>query len=565
MRKIISVLLVFCMFAAFLPVFSFASADETLGFAVASDLHYNHPREEIDFISEHPVFWHANRRLAMEDESGYIIDEFLKQCAEDESVRCVLISGDLADNGKSRPEDHEAVAEKLKAFEKETGKDVFVINGNHDAGDNCNTTFDDFMRIYADLGYDKALARGNGDCSYTADLGEKYRLICLDSNAPDKSTEDGMNARKMDWVRRQTAAAKKDGRYPVLMMHHNLLDHMPLQRIINRNFIVKFHYSTASLFADMGIKLVFTGHEHCSDAAVFTSAAGNRIYDFATTSLTMYPLQYRVFNLAGNGIDYSVKTVDSIDLDALTASTAGYIPEQLSLMSEGLNAFSKGFAKQGLKYRLALSLTMEKMGISEDDFYFDLVNTAVGGLTDILEMPLYGENSVQELAAEYNIDIPDSGYENGWDLAGELVCAHYAGSETFSVDSPEVKILLRTVALILRDDLAAVNDEVFMRSANALLEKYGMGPFSAELTKLCASVFGGVKPGEYFIIALVSPLLYEFALDSDGVDDNAGHIEGYAQNSVKDKAGNIIENIKGMLEKLIAYLRVFLGFIFREL
>ena len=55
-----------------------------------------------------------------------------------------------------------------------------------------------------------------------------------------------------------------------------------------------------------------------------------------------------------------------------------------------------------------------------------------------------------ELAKKYNIDIPDSEYKNAWDLATELVAAHYSGGESFELDSTEVTILLRTVSLILK-------------------------------------------------------------------------------------------------------------------
>lgn len=562
MKKFISVFLSVCLLCTLVPAFASAQSGE-LGFALASDLHYNAPKEELEFVSEHPVFWYANRRLALEDESGFIIDEFLRQCAENDDIQYVLISGDMADNGKTRPEDHEAVAAKLRAFEAQTGKDVFVINGNHDAGNNCATTLDEFKRIYAEFGYDKALGTVAEDCSYTADLGEKYRLIALDSNDPDKSTEDGMSLKKLNWVKKQAKKAKEDGRYPLLMMHHNLNDHMPLQRIINRNFIVRFHNTTADIFADCGIKLVMTGHEHCSDAAVHISPAGNKICDLATTSLTMYPLQYRVLTLTDEAIAYDVRTVDKIDTDALTEAVNGYTDGQLALMEEGLNDFSKGFAKQGLKYRLALSLTMEKMGIKESDPWYSLVKTAVDGLTDVLETPYAGENGIAALAKEYGIDLPDCGYENGWELAGELVCAHYAGSEKYGIDSDEVTLLLRTVALILRTDLPAVNDRVFMKAATELLEKNGMTPVSEALTKLCCSVFGGVKPGEYFLIALLSPLLYEFAFDGDGVDDNAGVLEGYGTASAENNLKNAAEKFGNILHWFVNYAKLFFGFMGR--
>lgn len=438
----------------------------------------------------------------METESGFIIDSFLAQCAADESCDYVLISGDLADSGKKYIEDHETVAAKLRAFEQATGKDVFVINGNHDAG-NWGTSLEDFKRIYAEFGYDKAITEPRSDCSYAADLGSKYRLIALDSCDPDASTADGMSAERLEWVHAQAKAAKADGRYPILMMHHNLLDHMPLQRIFSKNFIVRFHNTTAELFADWGIRMVLSGHEHCSDAAVYTSALGNKIYDFATTSLTMYPLQYRIIDFTDERISYAAETVRSIDTAALSAAVKGYSERQLALMNEDLSSYALGFLKAGVQYRLALSLTMEKMGISEDDFYYDLVKTAVTRMTDILEMPLYGEGSVQQLAAEYNIEIPDSDYINGWDLATDLVAAHYAGEESKTLDSPEVTILLRTVALILKDVPSTVNDEVLLKSANDLLSKIGIDSISGDLSRLTAKVFGAVTPGKYFIVALI--------------------------------------------------------------
>jgi len=196
------------------------------------------------------------------------------------------------------------------------------------------------------------------------------------------------------------------------------------------------------------------------------------------------------------------------------------------------------------------------MGIEEDSIFYPLVNTAVGGLVELLRMPLYGENSVQELAREYNIDIPDSQYETGWDLATELVSWHYAGEEPFEVQSTEVKILLRTVSLILKSDLSVVSDEIFLGAANALLEKMGgSGEMTQDITKLTAEVFGGITAGEYFITALISPLLYEFAFDGDSVPDNNGTIAGYGVNANSD---NVVASISNIVNKFMLYLKNFI-------
>ena len=546
MKKMLCLLLTVCLAAAALAVPAAADRADDLKLAVASDLHYNEPSESLEKLHDDPIFWYANRRCAMEEESGFIIDEFLNQCAESKPDY-VLIPGDLADNGRTVTQEHLDVAEKFRAFEAKTGIPVFVIDGNHDLGEDCAVTRREFKEIYAEFGYDLALETREEDCSYTANLGEKYRLIALDSCDPSVSTEDGMSAALVRWVRTQAEKAKADGRYPILMMHHNLLDHMPIQRLINRNFIVRFHNTTAELFADWGIRTVFTGHEHCSDTAVFTSALGNKIYDFADTALTMYPLTYRMISYTDNEIKYESKTVDKIDTDALTAQVDGYTPEQTRLMNQGLNEYAKGFLKAGFRYRMVLSLSMEKMGIKESDFYYPLVNKAVTLLTDELDMPLYGENSVSAIAAKYGVTLPQTDYKTPWDLAGELLANHYQGSETCTPESDEVRLLLRTVAVLLREENQALSFASLRDAADAI------GGALPPVKALCDVVFDDISPAEYFTAALLAPFLYEFAFDADGVDDNVGTLEGYA---VNDRRENIANKLNVIAAKIVAYVKM---------
>lgn len=562
MKKVLSIILSVIMASSVLCVGVCAEEKNDLSFAVASDLHYSAPEEELEKTNDDPIFWHATRRCEMENETGLIIDEFLNQCAESDDVEYVLISGDLANRGRSRPEDHLVIAQKLRDFEKKSGKEVYVINGNHDASNDQATTLARFKEIYAEFGYDHALTTRADDCSYTADLGEKYRLIALDSNHETKSTEDGMTADRLKWVKEQAELAKEDGRYPIVMMHHNLLDHLPIQRVLSRNFIVKFHFTTAELFADWGIKTVFTGHEHCSDATVYTSALGNKLYDFATTSLAMYPLEYRVVKYNDNEIKYETRSVDKIDYDALTATTKGYTDEQIAAMRADLRAFSKGYLKAGVQYRLELSLSPEKMGIDEGSAYSKPIIYAVDKLISLLRMPLCGdENSLQSIAKEYGIEIPDSDYKTGWDLATDLVAWHYSGGEHFDTDSVEVTTLLRAVATILRNDFAGIADDVLLKAANSFLGELGYGPIADSLTKYCISKFGVYTKAEIFLVAVASPILYKFACDNDGVDDNNGVIEGYGTVNFKTNVSNIVENLDSLSEKITFYLRLVMSYL----
>ena len=559
MKKVISIILSAALIFSLIAVG--VSADESAtNFAVASDLHYVEPREALDGPIDDPIYWYANRRAAMEDESGYIIDEFLRQCAEDDTVEFVLVPGDIVNDGRIVVQQHIDVAAKFKAFEDETGKQIYVINGNHDNGQaDIDFKYNDFIEMYYQFGYDKAIATMEGNCSYVAELNDEYRLIALDSCDPSKSTEDGMSLEKMQWVCDQAEKAYADGKYPILMMHHNLLDHLPVQRILSRNFIVRFHYTTAEMFANAGIKLVFTGHEHCSDAATYTSTLGNKIYDFATTSLTMYPIQYRYFTATDNEIKYETRTVDKIDTDALTATVSGYTQEHIDMMNAGFNNYAKGFFKAGVQYRLALGMTMEKIGIAEGEPFYNLVNTAVTGLTDILEMPLYGEEgSVQALAKEYGVDLPKTDYSTGWDLAMELAGAHYAGSENYPLDSDTISAFFKIVAIILRDDLAGIADNVLLGAVNELL---GLEDgITTEITQLCTKLMGRATAVEYLLLAIASPLLYEFTMDNDGVDDNNGTLPGYG---VKATAGDVVEKYSDIFSEILKYLSLFVSYILK--
>ncbi len=563
MKKALSVFLAAIIMIPALSLMQGAFAvSEKAGIAVASDLHYNIPRETLEGDIDDEIFFYANRRAAMEDESGFIIDEFLSQCAEDDAVEYVFISGDLADNGRRLEQEHLDVAEKLRKFESETGKPVYVVNGNHDTGAGKeDITNEKFREIYNEFGYGEALETQEGTLSYTANIGEKYRLIAVDSCDPTVSTEDGLTADRVNWAVKQAKKAYDDGRYPILMMHHNLLSHMPLQRILSHNFIVRNHTATAQKFADAGIKAVFTGHEHGSDVMTYTSPAGNTVTDFSTTSLTMYPLSYRFVEFTDDEITYSEKKIEKIDFDALTETVDGYTDKQLTPMREDFQQYSKDFFKAGIRYRLWLGLTPEKLGIDEDAFYADIVYTAVGGLTEILDMPLYGEGGLQEKAKEYGIDIPDSNYKNGWDAATEVVGYHYAGSEPFALDSTEVTLILRIADYLLLEDLSTVNDKCFLSLANSITSNFGTDSICKDFTKVAAKALGPVTAGEYFIVAIASPLLYGLAYDRDGLDDNNGSIPGYgAENST---GANISADFTAKFNKFFLYISFFFKYILK--
>ena len=564
MKKIIALLLILSLVATLFVVPTSAAwsiVDTT--FAVASDLHYE-LQEDLEWFSEDPIFGYANRRAAMENESRYIIAEFLNQCADNDKIEFVLIPGDISNEGRAIKQQHLEIVEMFRKFEQETGKQIYVINGNHDAGKGekeGETSLEDFREIYYEFGFNEALSTMEGNLSYTADLNEKYRLIASDSCDINRSTGDGMTEDRVEWVINEAEKAISEGKYPILMMHHNLLDHMPVQSVLSKDFIIRNHISVAEKFANAGIKLVFTGHEHCSDANTFTSTKGKQITDFATTALTMYPLQYRIMELSDESIYYDVATIEKIDTENLKDDVVGYTDAHIEEMNKGMNAYAKQFLKNGVEWRLERGFQDEQLGIDKGAFYYDLVRKAVDALNDILNTPLYGDGGVQEMALEKGIIIPDSDYIDGWDVATELVAAHYAGEENYPLMEKDVTILLRTMCLILDTELAMITEEELMSAATALTALYGATPPDdlAEKLKLDLGISHGAQS---FLLALVSPLLDSFAND-DNVPDNKGIIKGYARTSSADSFINIAGELDFSFTKLIETLKTILTYVFK--
>ena len=276
----------------------------------------------------------------------------------------------------------------------------------------------------------------------------------------------------------------------------------------------------------------------------------------------MYPLQYRVIEMNEEEISYKTRTVDKIDTDALTAAVDGYSQEQIDAMNQGLNAFAKEYLKNGVEYRLERGFNDEQLGIKPSDIYYDLVRGVVDSFNDVLNMPLYGEGSAQELAKKYNIDIPDSDYKDGWDVATELVSAHYAGCEDYPLSGRDVTLLMRLVSIILKTELVMVDDLVLTQAATAIVAAtIGTEKYVIVENYLFGLGYGPISPGEYFLLAIASPLLQSFAND-DEVDDNNGTIDGYGTDNSTE---NLKTNFTMSVNEFLSTVKMILKFILKGL
>lgn len=524
MKKILCFILAAVLSCSAVSITATAQEDST-GFVVATDLHYVHPLENVEDYVEANTFNSNENGYAYQHESGFIIDEFLNQCAKNEDCDFILLPGDLVTYGRDYPEDHMALAEKFRSFEKSTGKQIYVINGNHDNGAGTFTDHTKFTEIYHEFGYDKAFSVDESCCSYAVNLNEEYALIALDSCDENYSLTNGITLERLNWVREQAKAITQSGRKPVMIMHHNLLEHSPLQLITNDKYIVAFPRTFATLFADWGIKLVFTGHTHLTDAVSHTSPAGNVIYDFCTSALSEYPFQYRTFEMTDDVITYGMQNIKKIDTDALSSVVSGYTQEQLTAMATDMPAYAAAKESARTLNTLKKSLSAEGLGFSNDDAVYETINSACESIDKLFSMSLYGENSVQQLAKEYNIEIPDSSYENIWSIGSEIYLNFVAGNKKFDFESLEAQIILNGAVLALRSTTAEIADEKLLSAANVLLG--GDIKLAEEITKAGTDIFGAVTPLEYFALAIAAPFVNAYGSDTDSVENFCGEIPGY--------------------------------------
>ncbi len=238
-----------------------------------------------------------------------------------ERPQVLLISGDLTLNGER--ESHERLVEHLQRLQ-EAGVRTLVIPGNHDVmcpyskqykGDAstavANVTSDEFAAIYHDFGYGSDSQRDPNSLSYICEPIPGLVILGIDSNiyATSRDSEvkyhtDGVvKPETLEWIRHHLAAAQQGGKRVIAMMHHHLVEHIDGEAMLLPNYIVANHDGVAQMLRDGGVKVVFTGHLHITDAATI-----NGITDVGTGSASTYPIVMRTAIVDPSRTSLSIET-----------------------------------------------------------------------------------------------------------------------------------------------------------------------------------------------------------------------------------------------------------------
>lgn len=560
MKKFICIVLALTLvFGSSLAIGAFAKEDEkATGFAVASDIHYVTPTKNANSTpaDEGIETTFNSEGDSLYNQSGFIIDEFLRQCAENPDCRFVLITGDLATHGRDFASEHEALAAKFRKFENETGKQVYVINGNHDNTSKGVISHKEFVSIYHEFGYDEALSTDEGTCSYSVNLDDEYTLVAFDSCDERYRVVPNNDLSRMNWAVKQIRKAKSEGRKVIMIMHHNLLEHNPYQKITEKNYVVDTPYSFAGLLADLGVKLVFTGHTHRENVTSYTSFAGNTVYDFSMPSLGNFPAEYKFVKITDEEINYETKKIEHIDADKLAEVCKGFSDEDIALMKNDFQQYTWNKSFKYYSETLSEDISPELLGVEESSALYGRLKLVTDGIKEMFNTPIYAEGGIRDQAAEYGLTVPQSDYQTLCEALTTAVLRCKIGEKVYLQDSDDFNLIIKLLAFSVRKSAADAADEDILSDANALLQKLGYNGTAADnMLKNFSEKYGYATPEEKEALSVAFALFGGYCSETDGVDNRSGTIPGYGiKEGTQNKFVVMFENTAREIIKIIKKL-----------
>jgi len=296
-------------------------------FFVASDIHYFDPS-----LFSLPANGYLNGYLENDrkllPESSAIFHRLLSTVLT-EKPDFILISGDLTKDGEKV--DHLIVASLFKTL-SDKGIRVFVVPGNHDIN-NANSfsylesartrvgniSASEFADIYQECGYREALGRDPNSLSYVSEPAEGIWVLAIDAchYSTVVETAGSIKPETLDWIKSVLAKSQKEDKQVIAMMHHGMMEHFTGQTNFFPGYIISDWQDISATLADLGLKVVFTGHSHAQDIVRKNSSNGF-IYDIETGSTVTFPCPFRKVTLDTG--DRTMK-VESGKITDVTCST----------------------------------------------------------------------------------------------------------------------------------------------------------------------------------------------------------------------------------------------------
>lgn len=385
MKKIILISLLFATIRI--------AASEPLKLGVITDMHYlSEQLMDKGYAVNDFVYNSGKNVIVVPEVLDLVIDDYLNS-----DIEVLLVTGDLTKDGEKQS--HLDFKNKLKPLHAK-GVKIFVIPGNHDINMpnslkyQGNKTFKtenigpkEFEQIYSDYGFNNAIDRDPNSLSYVAELNTSTWLLAIDAARYQEYKDHPITAGRVKsetevWMLQALAKAKADNKQVIAMMHWGAVEHIPYQATVFKDYLVEDNKRIASLLADNGVKVVFTGHFHSNDISQFESENGNKIYDIETGALVSYPFAYRYIELEKGQMKVNTKNI---------TSTPNY---------PNLEQENKDMMKRIAKAR-ALPM-IKKMGFQFPKQQIEQISDIAG---DLFVLHLYGDEKIDDSLRKSLIDI----------------------------------------------------------------------------------------------------------------------------------------------------------------
>ena len=319
-------------------------------FVVMSDIHY------------------ISRRMMPEDTPAFtamqtdVCEQALSQACGIDGADVILITGDLTDRG-DRPS-HEDLVACLRAM-KQKGKRIFVTTATHDFNhhkayrrkygdtrarfreepwespffdkesavyrelvtEDCRDmteaecapvleevcTPEELWDLYREFGRDEAFSVCESAFSYCVALDGDVWCLMLNDNFRNEECMHNVSVTYspacLRWIRSLVKRAEQEGKTLIACTHHPLLPPVPAYKIGAGDRDMR-RAEVGHMLADIGVRLVFSGHTHFADVGFMRSARGKLLCDITTPSVRFYPPRFRVAELTPGSSLISCRCVE---------------------------------------------------------------------------------------------------------------------------------------------------------------------------------------------------------------------------------------------------------------
>ncbi len=565
--SLIAVVLSAALLLGVMPLSAFGQ-ESALNVTVASDIHYQSfvdtgaledvEREDalMKGLQNPDMYYYASQQGQMNFESRAITKQMLAAFAASDDPY-LFICGDLTCGGR---QSHLEMAQLLKETEEESGKQIYVILGNHDcasASSDTKISMEEFKTIYADFGYNEAVTVDDASACYTADLPENFRLMAIDSCIYGK--DDGeVNKDEITWIRAQIEAAEAEGKTLIAMMHHSLLPHYEVQPMIDD------YENLANLLGDAGVTYVLTGHIHANDISSAVTKGGRTVYDIQTGSLITYPCPFRHITFSQNAINISTEYVTSIDESDLPT---GYTDEQLNAIRADFPAFAKGFFEAGMcrwlnRYIGSAVKLGKTLKMDTESLAYKALNSLMLKIGDALALPIYDDgttpgtaDSIEEIAENAGYTLPKSDYSRVYQLVAAVMSGFFCGDEAPTVKTTEIPLAIACVRACLAHCIAnMISGGKGTEGINALVKELTGASVTDRMVGSLANFNFADNAANLLVDAILEPLLAGLSCDlSDPADLNLT-LPGYGETGAPANTLPLT-----WWQKVLRFLKAFFG------